>query len=157
MIEFNGILTGNAKKFFYRKTVYIAISEMLIGSLIGSLTTIIAWYFYFNIFEFYSILVGICVIVISSLLPCTMLLSKKIIPQRIIINENFVCSQTGFRKKTISNNDVKKVFDYGDYYYIVANFFNHSSIFICQKDLLTKGTFKRFEMLFSDKIEKRTH
>lgn len=155
MIEFNGKLTGDAKKFFYKKTVCIAIFVMLIGSLIGVITTIIAWYLYFNIFEFYNILVGISVIVILSLLPCTMFISKKIIPQKITVKENFICSRTGFRTKTISKSDVKKVYDYGDYYYIVANFLNHSSIFVCQKDLLTKGTLKDFEMLFSGKIEKK--
>lgn len=155
MLEFNGKLTGNAKKFFYKKTVCIAILEMLVGSLIGSITTIVAWYIYFNIFEFYSIVAGVCIVVIMSLLPCTMFLSKRIVPQKVTVRQTAVCSQTGFRTKTLSIKDVKKVCDYGDYYYIVANFLNHSSIFVCQKDLLTKGTLEEFEMLFGDKIVRR--
>lgn len=154
MIEFNGILTGNAKKFFYKKAVCLAAFEMLIGSLIGATTTIIAWYLFFGIFEFYSILVGVCVIVISSLLPCAMFFSKKIVTQKVTIKKTSLCSQTGFRTKTISRKDIKKVYDYGDYYYVVANMLNHSSIFVCQKSLLTKGTIEDFEALFEGKIIK---
>lgn len=155
MIEFNGKLTGNAKKIFYKKTVCMAISVMLMGSLPGAMATLIAWYLYFKIFEPYYILAGFCVVVILSLLPCTMFFSKKIIPQKVIVKENLISSQTGFRTKTISKNDVKKVCDYGDYYYIVTNFLNLSSIFVCQKDLLIKGTLEDFEMLFGDKIVRR--
>lgn len=152
MIEFNGKLTRNAKKFFYRKIVCMAIFEMLIGSLMGSLTTIIAWYLYFNIFEIYSLLVGTCVIVISSLLPCAMFFSKRIVPQKVTIKGESIISQTGYRTKTISINDIKKIYDYGDYYYIVAVFLKHSPVFICQKDLLSKGTIDEFKKLFSGKI-----
>ena len=153
MIEFNGKLTGNAKKFFYKKTVCMAIFVMLIGSFIGMMTTIIAWYFYFSIFDFYYILAGICVVATLSLLPCAMFFSKKIITQKVTITEKLIYSKTGFRTKKILKSDVKKVYDYGEYYYIVANFLNHSSIFVCQKDLLSKGTLKDFEMLFSGKIK----
>ncbi len=154
MVEFSGQLTEKAKNFFYKKTVNIAILEMLVGSSIGAIATIIAWYLIFSSFEFHGVLVGICVLVLLSLLPCTMVFSKKIIPKKITVKGNSISSQTGFRTKTISIKDVKRVCDYGDYYYIVANFLNHSSLFVCQKDLLTKGTIEEFESLFEGKIIK---
>ena len=48
--------------------------------------------------------------------------------------------------------DVKCVRDFGEFYELVFPFGKISEKFICQKDLLSKGTLAEFEALFGDKI-----
>ena len=51
--------------------------------------------------------------------------------------------------------DVKKVYDYGEYYFITFYFPAKSQQFICQKDLLVSGTIEEFEGLFAGKIVRK--
>lgn len=152
MIEFSGELTGEARKFFYKKTVGTAVCLMLVVSVISTIVMLIAWYLFFGIFEFLNVLACLCFIVIFSLLPCPMFFSKKMIPQKVTVKGKSLSSKTGFRTKIIPKNEVKKVYDYGKYYYIASSFYTYSTIFVCQKDLLTKGTLEDFEALFKSKI-----
>lgn len=50
--------------------------------------------------------------------------------------------------------DVKKVIDCGEYYRIIFFFPYKNQTFICQKDLIIKGTLEDFEKLFEGKIVK---
>jgi len=50
---------------------------------------------------------------------------------------------------------VKKVYDYGEFYFISFYFGKISCYFICQKSLLTQGTIEDFEKLFDGKIVKK--
>ena len=56
------------------------------------------------------------------------------------------------RSETKNLSNVKKVVDMGEWYKIYFYFPYKSNLFICQKDLLVKGTIEEFEELFSDKI-----
>ena len=47
---------------------------------------------------------------------------------------------------------VKKVVDYGAYYFIYMRRLDPNNGIVCQKDLLTEGTIEEFEELFKDKI-----
>ena len=53
-------------------------------------------------------------------------------------------------------DDVKKVYDYGEYYDLIFSFGKVSEKFICQKELLSKGSIEEFESLFEGKIT-RSH
>lgn len=48
--------------------------------------------------------------------------------------------------------DAKEVRDYGDFYDVIYPFGNGTTVFVCQKNLLTKGTLLDFEKLFEGKI-----
>lgn len=51
---------------------------------------------------------------------------------------------------------VKKVIDVGDWYYIIFKFGDIGNSWVCQKDLLTKGTIDDFEKIFDGKIVRKT-
>lgn len=50
---------------------------------------------------------------------------------------------------------VKKVIDFGDWYFISFHIFHKNPSFICQKDLIKEGTIEEFEELFKDKIVRK--
>lgn len=51
-------------------------------------------------------------------------------------------------------SSIKKIYDYGDWYYIRFKF-DPSNYLVCQKDLIVKGTIGEFEKIFKDKIIKK--
>lgn len=57
--------------------------------------------------------------------------------------------------QTYKLSKVKKVIDYGKYYYLYLYRFDPSNGIVCQKDLLTEGTVEQFEKLFEGKIKRK--
>lgn len=53
----------------------------------------------------------------------------------------------------ISINEVKKVIDYGECYFIIYT--DVAQAIVCQKDLIKEGTLEEFEALFEGKIKRR--
>lgn len=53
----------------------------------------------------------------------------------------------------VSTGEVKKLVDYGKYYYILYGGVNRA--IICQKDLLVEGTIEEFENIFAGKIVRK--
>ncbi|MDE6677106.1 MAG: hypothetical protein K2K12_05290 [Clostridia bacterium] len=53
----------------------------------------------------------------------------------------------------ISINEVKRVLDYGECYYLIYTSINQA--IICQKDLLKQGSLEEFEALFQGKIKRK--
>lgn len=50
---------------------------------------------------------------------------------------------------------VKAVIDVGEWYYIIFKFGDIGNSWVCQKDLLTKGTIDEFEKIFEGKIVRK--
>ena len=53
-------------------------------------------------------------------------------------------------------NKIKKVVDYGAYYYLFVFRWEASHGIICQKDLLVEGSLEEFEKIFAGKIKKNS-
>lgn len=53
----------------------------------------------------------------------------------------------------ISINEVKKVIDYGECYFIIYT--DVAQAIVCQKDLIKEGTLEEFETIFAGKIKRR--
>ncbi|MDD6054239.1 MAG: hypothetical protein PUB81_02725 [Clostridiales bacterium] len=70
----------------------------------------------------------------------------------ITIERDIMFAEGIQRSETKNLSNVKKVVDMGEWYKIYFYFPYKSNLFICQKDLLVKGTIEEFEELFSDKI-----
>ena len=51
--------------------------------------------------------------------------------------------------------DIKLIYEYKEFYYIVFQYGEKSHNFICQKSLISRGTLSEFEEKFNDKIIKR--
>lgn len=153
MIEFNGYLTGASRKFLFKKIInclqystIFAFTMVLpfIILLVKTFEALSILYIYFAAF--------LCLMIVYRIIPKV---GKSTIPKRIYITDNkMVCIADDFTEKR-SVELVKKVYDYGEFYFISFYFGKISGNFICQKSLLTQGTIEDFEKLFDGKIERK--
>ena len=91
------------------------------------------------------------------LLPLAALIpqaEKSMTPKKIVVDEESIACTTDKEIVTKWISDVKQVIDHGEFYELVFPFGKISTNFICQKNLLTKGTLEEFEALFEGKITK---
>ena len=145
MIEFNGYISGPAEKAFWRKGRKI----VLIGYLFVVPAVIPVLLFFGNLFQSKSFIYAFAIY--FALVPVLFFIPKRkkeklaMLPKRIYINgEHIVCVADRYTdSKFIS--DVKKVIDHGEFYELCFPFGKISEKFICQKDLLTKGSLREFE------------
>lgn len=155
MIEFNGYLTGAAKKCFIRRTV-----KYLQNTFLAAACLVFPAIILFAIrMRIWSILVG-CLIVILAIVILPYLQVKtdknKYVPKMIRIQDNIILYVSDKLTESKSVDDVKEVRDCGEYYILLFPFGKYSDKFVCQKELLTQGTLEAFEALFEGKIVKKT-
>lgn len=72
----------------------------------------------------------------------------------VIRDDGYMISQSTFMTVRIKMDDVIDVLDMGDWYHIRYKDFEHPGAYICQKNLIVKGTLEEFENLFGDKISR---
>lgn len=155
MIKFNGELTGEAKKHFYKATVRLFEKSLCFGVLVGMVTMLTLVFLVFRVFPLKIILiVGVVLMLFFVAISNLIRLSKKDLPQEIIIEEEIIISVNKVKPQTRMLKDVRKVQDYGDFYYFVFPLTQYSTSFICQKSLLSKSTLEDFEKIFDGKIER---
>lgn len=154
MIEFNGCLTGASEKFLFEKLIKsfqistIFAFTMVLPFIILLVKTFQALFILYIYFAFFLGLMILYRIIIPKAI-------KSGIPKRISIMDNkMVCVSDDFTEKR-SIELVKKVYDYGEFYFISFYFGKTSCYFICQKSLLTQGTIEDFEKLFDGKIVRK--
>ena len=154
MIEFSGYITGNAEKFFWKKSRSMVQIVFNVSWLI--LLPVIIFFAFQK--EFIQLLVGYGVVLalinLLMLLPKTQKEKIACTPTRIYLENDCICYVTGKGKDFRYIKDVKLVRDYGDFYDIVFPFGKMSEYFVCQKNLLSKGTLEEFEALFEGKLER---
>lgn len=152
MIEFNGYLSGPAKKRFIQKALYSGLKTLGFGFLLIS-----------PIMIFFCIKLRTWIpITLFSILFCTMPISLYItlnarenrsdFPRKIVIEDNYIICIADKYEESRAVDDVKQIYDHGEFYELVFPFGKTSEKFICQKSLLAKGCLEQFENLFSDKI-----
>ncbi|MBE6542805.1 MAG: hypothetical protein E7675_00240 [Ruminococcaceae bacterium] len=79
----------------------------------------------------------------------------EIFPKIIYITDDgYIVSRCEKAKREDSIDGVKNVKDYGEWYEINFSGVKHKGFFVCQKDLLTKGSIEEFEKLFEGRIER---
>ena len=78
----------------------------------------------------------------------------KLFATTVVINEDELENEGEGWSNVRKIEDVDKVWDYGDWYYITFTFPKNRS-FICQKDLLKEGTLDEFERIFDSTIVKK--
>ena len=74
------------------------------------------------------------------------------LPNSVIIEGNSIAISCENLYQSREVEQVKKVIDFGEWYQIVFAFPHKSLYFICQKDLLVKGTLEDFEGKFKGLI-----
>ena len=79
-----------------------------------------------------------------------------LLPQLIYTERETITCVSETYTEVAHINDVSKVVDHGDFYQLVFPYGKKTNKFICQKDLLTRGSLAEFEALFIGKIERKT-
>ena len=163
MIEFSGNLSGLAKSYYYKRERMFGIKITLITLVIAYPLILIMAYFLHNEFN-RPILVLTCAylptFILFPLLILIIPMDKKGSPKKIFTDEEYIVVVIEYGQgqeiyKLIS--DVESVKDFGEFYALQFPIrAGISNAFICQKDLLTKGTLKEFEALFEGKIVRTT-
>ena len=86
---------------------------------------------------------------------CTGYVAGLLTPKKIqITDETIICTADKFTDSRFISA-VNKVYDYGDFYFISFVFGNISEKYVCQKNLLSKGTLDQFEKIFEPKLVKK--
>lgn len=77
----------------------------------------------------------------------------------IVLDNDVICKTIYHGEQIVecrAIKKIKKVIDYGDCYYMIFDFFNDpSATWVCQKDLMVKGSVEEFERLFMGKIVRK--
>ena len=152
-IEFNGLLTGAAEKRFQKrmrgqriKLLLAALLLLLPGSLALTLRSL--W------FPLPLVCAGFII-----MLPWACIPSKKVrvalTPKRIYIEEGCIICLAERYTENRDIEEVQLVRDFGEFYELVFPMSKASEKFICQKNLLAKGTLEEFETLFAEKIQRK--
>lgn len=164
-IEFCGIVSERARIDRMKRINRVIIIPLII--LEAVFISIIAWVSLRNAFNLLAIFIPlsiICLITIIMMyvpfvgtrlwyddyltLPITVTISNG-----IITNSYFDKSHLVSGKKSVLS--VKRVIDVGEWYYVIFKFGDIGNSWICQKDLLTKGTLEQFENIFNDRIVRK--
>lgn len=153
MIEFNGYISENAEKYFFKQEFLCVVLCYLIPNsvflLLGVLLGIKSgfWFMAEIIASMYLIVPIACGFLFS--IKKT---RKKMITKRIIIKDDLITAITDTQSLTKNLSDVKQVKEFLDFYAISFRFGNLSNTFICQKNLLVNGTLDEFDELFIEKL-----
>lgn len=154
MIEFKGYIDGATRKRFWHNNRVMGVKILLVAEAL-----IIPGIMVFGIKVQNWLMVILCA-VIFFILPLTALIpqgkkaEKSMLPKRIVADEESITCTTDREVVAKWISDVKQVIDHGEFYELIFPFGKISPNFICQKDLLTKGTLEQFEALFEGKITK---
>ena len=153
-IEFSGLLTGESEKYFHNKAVKFGLG-IILTALGLFLPGVIALGVFGGIEE---ILYGYLAISVFLIAFCILPKGKKnriaITPKKIHTDGESITVISDKYAETKFIDDIKIVYDRGDFYEIMFRIGNYSEKFICQKNLLTKGSLEEFEELFGDKLVK---
>lgn len=150
MIEFKGYLTGASEKRFFTKSKIIGL-KILIPSLLLLMPFAIHLLYTFQ-FPAIACIALVAIFPIAFLIPQPKKERLSLTPKHICINDTHIVCVADKYEEIRRIDDVKRVTDRGEYYEIDFRFGKISEKFICQKDLISKGTLREFEALFSKKL-----
>lgn len=155
MIEFDGYITGAAEKHFQKKAGDFAQKTLIVGMVVASPIIIL----FSQIMQSWLPIAAYGLFFACILLALRIPKSKKertaVIPKMVYTEEEYIVCVADTYEEYRNMGDVKEVLDYGDFYELVFPFGKVSNNFICQKELLTKGTLEEFEDLFIGKIVRK--
>ncbi len=155
MIEFKGMISGNAEKYFFKRTRNLAIKILLVSEILVLFPFALYMIRTVNWVGLAAIGIAFCCVPLLACIPKSKKEKKMLLPKRIYTdNESIICVGEKYVESKLIG-DESLVRDFGEFYEIVYPFGKVSDKFICQKNLLSEGTIEEFESLFDGKIERR--
>lgn len=154
MIEFKGELTDNTLKFLKKRMVRSRQKTNIFFLIFG--LPMLTFLLHFIIPLKYITIVFLVLAILAVFTPYLIMIANitNFVPKCITINDGVILLTINGVIESKKFEQVKEVKDYGDYYaFTFVGFLTISSLYICQKDLLTQGTLADFETLFAGKIK----
>ena len=152
MIEFNGQISGKCKDFMINRqirnqTIALSISCLLFAPIVILMSILVDKLFL-------MFFVPLFLLIALSFIKPGEKVQKTFLPIRVYVDfeEKIVVRVTENGKIVRLLSSVKRIEDYGDWYYFVFNYEGRDPYFVCQKNLLSVGTISDFEKAFADKI-----
>ena len=153
MIKFCGSISEDNKKVIIKKERMIFFGVATIPVLLGCcLITIFA----INIHLIYLLfIIPLVFFLIIPFFPLSKQSLDLMIPFKISITNDLIISEGNNFKCTKKLSEIKKIVDYGTYYFIYFKWPKKSYKFLCQKNLIKEGTLITFENLFQNKLKQK--
>jgi hypothetical protein len=152
MIEFYGELSEECKRYMQNtvsKIRYMTFPLLIVILCTPIIIAAIMWNWIF--------ILGLLVTIPGSVFA--VMPDKKganlVTPTRITIEQESMESEGDKFYHSRNMSDVKKIIDLGGWYHIIFYFPHKSMYFVCQKNLIVKGTGEEFEKLFEGKIVRK--
>lgn len=164
MIEFSGKIENEIQaKIITERGQFVSVIGIIIG-VAGLIGCLIVWLIKGNLdAEMMEILILSIVVVLIYLIIAVPTNSKRLRFEwdyNIKIENELITvvfnHQNGAVKK-YKMSKIKKVVDYGKYYYLFVGRIDPSNGIVCQKDLLIGGTVEDFEKLFEGKLKRKVN
>lgn len=153
MIVFYGQITGKCKEDVLRRDSKFGYLGGIITSIIFGIPAIILT---FTVHWIFVICIPLLfVVAFTAGMPPSKKYYSLLFPSEIIIDTktSTIISQSEKFRVESSMDEVVKVLDMGEWYHIYVK--SKEGRFICQKDLIIKGTLDEFESIFRNKIIKK--
>ena len=161
MIEFDGRISGAAEKHMWKKARLFGVILMYM-TMAFFLPFVLILHFTvksdFTLYILWTYILLFCFLfpLLAVLIPKSKKEKDMFATCKVFTDEEYIIALWGNgveESRLISN--AKKVIDHGEFYYIVFPAGESSESFVCQKNLLTKGTLAEFEALFEGKIVRK--
>ena len=136
--KFEGELSNKSKQYLLKQQMIRTIIYGIVFSILISIP-IILLAMYYNALILLLLVLPFIFIVISIVSP----LYSKDFPKEIEVVDEVIYITTKYGTRSKQINNVKKVIDTGDSYFIIF-YFPKITTCLCQKDLLVKGTLGDF-------------
>lgn len=154
MIVFEGALKKDALKYFCKKFIKLYRVAFLFAGIIMLPFIVMLSEFFDSIWVIFAFVFTFVVTIFGMVPIMYKIKGKDEAPKKVYIKGDIICSV--FENTTVFKQleDIKEVHDYGAFYDVIyTKVFPN---FVCQKDLLKKGTLEEFEALFEGKIIDKT-
>ena len=155
MVEFFGEYSDDCKLDGAKKEKRSGLILWSISTLVFAIPTITVGIIYNRLILAFVVLamIGFPIIIFLVFPPKNILKYNN--ANRITL-DNMAATRTGSVFTTTKPlKKVKKVIDCGKWYYIIFKFGDITNAWVCQKDLIVKGTIEDFERLFEGKIVRK--
>ena len=150
MIEFSGKMSNDSQKLILKANKRIATIGMLIACLLF-LIPILIGAFIWNWLILLLIIPMPLLVLLAGISPKDL---NRVVPESIYIDEKDMVAESQHFRVVKSVSDVKRVIDNGKCYQIFFYSMPFCPNFVCQKNLISKGTIEGFELLFDGKLVK---
>lgn len=156
MIEFYGKITGECRQYIMKREAIVACVAFTVAAVLVSIPIVILSVTYDPLIWIamsFPAVTAVCGFIPLLLKDYGLSDAKLIFPIKISVDEDGeMLSENNRFHEYRHVSQVKKVLDMGEFYVLYFYWRHRTFRYVCQKNLLTKGTLEEFEALFKEKL-----